>query len=138
MTKKCKLIGLAMVVLALVGAPALAGADDLVNLGTVAMPRGDLARLRSMVAGEAVPEAAASVAEPRVNLGVVELAQSDLDRIQALMAGAASAPVTVAAGEEMVDLGKVVMPRSEFEALKMAVSDHLEDIRSHLVQVALR
>lgn len=127
-----------MMALAMVAVPALAASDEIVNLGTVQMSRADLERLRSMVAGEPVSQAAAPVAAPRVNLGVVELAQGDLDRIRALMAGGESAPVLVAAGEEMVDLGKVVMPRSEFEALKMQVWDHLNDIRSHLAQLDLR
>ncbi|HDI58892.1 MAG TPA: hypothetical protein ENF48_00810 [Desulfobacteraceae bacterium] len=136
--KKINWIAFAMGMLLMVSGPALAGSDEIVNLGTVEMSRGDLDRIRAMVAGEVVSEAVAPVPEPSVNLGVVELARSDLDRIRALMAGAESAPVTVASGEEIVDVGRVALPRSEFEALKMQVSDGLKKIRSHLAWVALR
>ncbi|MDD2604281.1 MAG: hypothetical protein PHF66_05685 [Desulfobacteraceae bacterium] len=112
--KKSNIIGLAMV-----AAPAQVASEDIVNLGTVQMSRGDLEMLRSMVAGEPVPEVAAPVAASRVNLGVVELAQSDLDRIQALMAGAEPASPMVAAGEELINLGTVVLPRTDFEALRL-------------------
>ncbi|MEE4609115.1 MAG: hypothetical protein V2L15_09520 [Desulfobacteraceae bacterium] len=132
--KKINWIVLTMGVLLFASGPALAGADDIVNLGTVEMSRGDLERLKAMVAGEPVPEASASDTEPRVNLGVVELAQSDLDRIRALMAGAESATEMAGAGEEVVNVGRVVLPRSEFEALKMQVTDHLKDIQTHLAR----
>ncbi|MDD2603909.1 MAG: hypothetical protein RBR20_03050 [Desulfobacterales bacterium] len=131
-------IALTMGLCLLVSGPALAGSDEMVNLGTVEMSRGDLDRLRHLVAGEPVPAAEAAAVETTVNVGVVELAQSDLERIQALMAGAESAPVLVAAGEEMVNLGRVAMSRSEFEALKMQVSDHLGEVRDHLARISPR
>ncbi|MEE4607984.1 MAG: hypothetical protein V2L15_03780 [Desulfobacteraceae bacterium] len=117
--KKSNLIGLAMLVMAMVAAPAQAASEDIVNLGAVQMPRGDLERLKALVAGEPAPEVPAPVAGSRVNLGVVELAQSELDRIQALMAGAELASAMVAAGEELVNLGRIGLPRSDFEALKL-------------------
>jgi hypothetical protein len=136
--KKINRIGLVVIVLALMAAPAMAASDEIVNLGRVEMSRGDLDRLRAMVAGESVPVAQAPAVEARVNVGAVELAQNDLDRIRALMAGTASAPVMVSAREEMVDAGRVVLPRSELEALKIMVSHHLEEFRSHLARLDLR
>lgn len=136
--KKIHRIAIVMGVFLLLAGPALAASGEMVNLGTVEMSRGDLEQLRAMVAGEAMPAAEAPVAEPWVNVGTVEVAQSDLDRIRALMAGAESATQMAGAGEEVVNVGRVALPRSEFEALKMQVTDHLKDIRTHLARVERR
>jgi hypothetical protein len=136
--KKNISIILAMLMLLTLSGPAMAGSDDIVNLGTAQISRGDLDRLKAMVAGDPVPAAQAPAAEYLVDLGVVQVPLDDLDQIKAMIAGTYVAPVTVAASEPMVDVGKVVISRSDLESLRLLVADHLNDVRSHLARVNLR
>jgi len=117
---------------------ALAGTDDIINLGTAQISNGELDRLKAMVAGDPVPAAKAPVKEVQVDLGVVELPKSDMNELRAMISGAYVTPKNVAAGEPMVDAGRVIMSRSEYESLKDIVSDHLKEVRSHIARLDLR
>jgi hypothetical protein len=137
MKKNVSLI-LSILMLLLVAAPALAGSDDILNLATAQISRGELDRLKAMVAGDPVPAAQAPAAEYLADLGVVQVPRDDLDQIKAMIAGTYVAPVTVAASEPMVDVGKVVMSRSEFEGLKRQVRDHLQEVHALIASAERR
>ena len=129
--KKIALITLTML---LAAGPVLAGPasnpDATLAVGTAQISRGDLARLRDMVAGRTT--ASSSPAAPlveTVDTGRVQLSRQDLDRLRAMVAGDYRAPADKAriARNEAVDVGKVVAGHHGFEQLKRMVARHLQD-----------
>jgi flagella basal body P-ring formation protein FlgA len=130
--KKFALVTL-MVLLA--AGPAMAGNLSDFNpyenlaVGTAQISRGDLARLRDLVAGRGVAQATAAPTAETVNAGVVRVSRQDLDQIRDMVAGTYQAPIAapVLAVDETVDVGKVEMRRGEFMSLKQMVARHLHD-----------
>ncbi len=130
MKKKISIV-LAMMMLLAFCAPAFAGEEEIVNVGTAQMTRGEWDRLKAMVAGKPVPKAKTPMAETKVDLGVVELSQADVDQLRSMIDGTYVASRDAGGQrQEMVDAGVVIMSRAEFESIKQQVSGHLHEVQS--------